>query len=567
MESEDIVTFCHKDLSNSSYNVFREMRKKNELCDLTMKVRDHSFAAHKVILAGSIPYFRKAFRDGSTEKEAKEIDLANLDPVALESLINFAYSGKVAISAQNVRALLLTSHFLRIKQVREACIQFLAKRIDASNVIDVHELSETLDISMLYELSSRYIGKNFEEFSKSESFLNTPYPWIREIISRDELDVSSEETVVEAILKWVKVSLPERGPIMHKLIREVRVSFLPTEYWMKLSASEELIHNSVHCRDFIDRVKKYHMAKDKSDFEKLKTDPRRCSTVRYDLYAVCRRDGGLISVKKCDVVQEKWLDISESRISSDALSHVFSVNEKIFVLLPKTIHVFDMKKKKWEKLELMHAKTEGSAIAIYKNKMYLFGAVSPSYRQKVRCFDTGNKKWLKDTLMKVGRDYAAATTLDDSIYVTGGYNAAHKRINCVDKYSPSSGHWSECASMLSPKTSHGCVSLNGKIYVCGGFTINGLSRESEVYDPIINRWNLIATMRFSRSNFSFVPYNGKLFAIGGKMGAFAFPADCETYDPECDLWKSAFAMPSGFQSAVSICTARQASLATCAIND
>lgn len=47
---------------------------------------------------------------------------------ALESLINFAYSGMVKIDNQNVQSLMVGSAFLQLNKVRDACADFLISR-------------------------------------------------------------------------------------------------------------------------------------------------------------------------------------------------------------------------------------------------------------------------------------------------------------------------------------------------------------------------------------------------------------------------------------------------------
>lgn len=47
---------------------------------------------------------------------------------ALEALINFAYSGHVAIDQQNVQSLLIGSSFLQLQNVKDACCSFLQER-------------------------------------------------------------------------------------------------------------------------------------------------------------------------------------------------------------------------------------------------------------------------------------------------------------------------------------------------------------------------------------------------------------------------------------------------------
>jgi len=52
---------------------------------------------------------------------------------ALESLINFAYNGHIAIDQQNVQALLIGASFLQLQNVKDACCSFLQQRYCLNN--------------------------------------------------------------------------------------------------------------------------------------------------------------------------------------------------------------------------------------------------------------------------------------------------------------------------------------------------------------------------------------------------------------------------------------------------
>lgn len=47
---------------------------------------------------------------------------------ALETLINFAYSGRISINVNNVQSLLIGASFLQLKWVRNACATFIKER-------------------------------------------------------------------------------------------------------------------------------------------------------------------------------------------------------------------------------------------------------------------------------------------------------------------------------------------------------------------------------------------------------------------------------------------------------
>jgi hypothetical protein len=62
----------------------------------------------------------------------------------MESLINFAYSGKVVISTSNVQNLMLGASFLQLTRVRDACAEFLQQRLSPQNVLGIRHFAESV---------------------------------------------------------------------------------------------------------------------------------------------------------------------------------------------------------------------------------------------------------------------------------------------------------------------------------------------------------------------------------------------------------------------------------------
>lgn len=68
-------------------------------------------------------------------------------------------------------------------------------RLHPHNVLGIRAFADTLACWSLVEASNRYLQKHFVDVSVSEEFLNLNFSDVREIISRDELNVPSEECV------------------------------------------------------------------------------------------------------------------------------------------------------------------------------------------------------------------------------------------------------------------------------------------------------------------------------------------------------------------------------------
>ena len=52
------------------------------------------------------------------------------------------------------------------------------------------------------------------------------------------------------------------------------------------------------------------------------------------------------------------------------------------------------------------------------------------------------------------------------IYVVGGNNGGP--LSTTELYDPQAASWTRRAGMVGPRTEHGCVALDGKLYAVGG---------------------------------------------------------------------------------------------------
>lgn len=95
--------------------------------------------------------------------------------------------------------------------------------------------------------------------------------------------------------------------------------------------------------------------------------------------------------------------------------------------------------------------------------------------------------------------------------------------------------------MLSKRCRLGVASLNGKLYVAGGYDGNVFLKSVECFDPALNRWSYVAPMNVKRSRVALVANCGKLYAIGGYDGTSNL-SSIEVYDAELNSWTFAASM-------------------------
>jgi N-acetylneuraminic acid mutarotase len=97
--------------------------------------------------------------------------------------------------------------------------------------------------------------------------------------------------------------------------------------------------------------------------------------------------------------------------------------------------------------------------------------------------------------------------------------------------------WVSKASMHQARRGMGVAVVNGKIYVIGGYTKNGVVGTNEEYDPATDTWTLKKPMPTPRWRFAIAVYDNKIYCIGGETAySSQYSGVNEVYDPATDTW-------------------------------
>lgn len=103
--------------------------------------------------------------------------------------------------------------------------------------------------------------------------------------------------------------------------------------------------------------------------------------------------------------------------------------------------------------------------------------------------------------------------------------------------------WSSMAPLPSPRSRLTAVYHDGKVYVIGGDTRDGVTGAVEEYDPSSNSWRARSSKPIPVRNMGAALIGGRLLVPGGYSADDEVIADLEVYDAEADSWESAAPMP------------------------
>lgn len=145
--------------------------------------------------------------------------------------------------------------------------------------------------------------------------------------------------------------------------------------------------------------------------------------------------------------------------------------------------------------------------------------------------------WSSRTPMPTPRADLAAVTVNGKIYVVGGYNGTHN-LATMEEYDPETDTWTPRASMPTVRGWLTATVLDGKIYVLGGSNGTNYLTTMEVYDPKTDTWTSQTPMPTPRYGLAAVTVGELIYAIGGQndIGP-GYQAIVEEYNPYTDTWR------------------------------
>ncbi len=183
------------------------------------------------------------------------------------------------------------------------------------------------------------------------------------------------------------------------------------------------------------------------------------------------------------------------------------------------------------------------------NRMYVIGGYdNTTFTQtdRVEMYNPTTEAWTELTPMPTPRDYPVCWTLDGKIWVLGGYNGNVGDVYSLEIYDPVSDSW----ETRSTPVSYGRSSYWNGGAIKGMVYLNTYSNEVLIYDPVLDDWtNNIAGGGQSFYGASTAVIDDKLYIVGGWDGS-AYSSQMSVFDPADNSTTVLSSMPTDRQEPV-----------------
>lgn len=234
------------------------------------------------------------------------------------------------------------------------------------------------------------------------------------------------------------------------------------------------------------------------------------------------------AVERYDPSTEQWTPISASKPTRVRNIDAAPIGEWIFVPGGLTaegeptsvVEAFNPKEEVWQKVASMPRPLFGYALAVYSNKLYLFGGRDDrGYVNTTYIYDPQQDEWTDGRAMPTRRAYAAASGLGSRIFVVGGYDGQRELSTC-EAYNPEQDTWESCAPLTVGRGGLGLAGVANQLYVVGGGWRNYFWF-SERHNPNTGEWSPFETPVSQQwRNFGVASMPDKFYVAGGWNGEY-----------------------------------------------
>uniref|UniRef100_A0A3P9DJW6 Kelch like family member 10 n=1 Tax=Maylandia zebra TaxID=106582 RepID=A0A3P9DJW6_9CICH len=518
-------------LPYKSSSVNNELCLEGQFCDAIIKVEDVEFPVHRIILCNCTPYFRALFTHCS-DPDKQVFNIPGLSSEMMALIINFAYTGSVSITGENVVELLMAADQFNAMDIVKLCSDFLGEQLCPENCVGIWQFTKVCLSPELRTKTYHYIISNFEQVVLEEEFLHLTVEELADILDREDLNVWETTFEIHSHILFCHLSIGPTG-------------LMTSDYLKDNVLSSELVEANSECLSMISNAI--------LDIHDLGSRP--FMSALYHPLARPRLGGEPTNgIEAYDCRANRWVNVTNNLECPRAYhgaaflnGYVYSVGGFDGVEHFNSVRRFDLTTHAWNEVAPMHSRRCYVSVTVLNGFIYALGGHDGHVRlSSAERYQPEINQWSLIAPMHEQRSHASCTTLNNRIYICGGLNG-NECLQTAEYYNPESNQWTMISPMNSRRSGIGVIAYADHVFAVGGFDGNNYLRTAEAYNPHTNTWNLVFSMLTPRSNFGIEVIDDRLFVVGGFNG-FTTTSDVEYYTALTNEWYEACCVMSGLSN-------------------
>ncbi|GAB6023335.1 hypothetical protein CHUAL_014213 [Chamberlinius hualienensis] len=461
-ESKIKKSFVYEDPEqlNATLKGLNTLRKNKHFCDVVLMIGAHEIHAHRPVLACASPYLFELF--STSTNSANRIDrfkLEDVDKDAFERLVNYAYTARLEVPHDRVKAVYMTAVRLNMDDVAKSCGQYLVTHLSPQNCIGIRSMQGLCSDYELCGGIDNYIQQEIKEVSQGKELHALALVKVA-VLRNDqtEMDAIPGHQLCSMVLDWIR---QEWDCDVTKLATEkVHMLYIDNDLYLRDCSDIENgdANDSELIQDYKHKSKRFPQPSNgrrKRDVFDIPAKPRQL------LYSRSTSDSSISSEGSED---NPWKVIACMSTGDYSVLGVVVLNNKLFTLSVK------------QKLNQPSKASLPRTPAVKHSESY--SLLQP---------------------MNSARCSVGTAELDGHLLVCGGYDRG-ECLKTVQSYSPKTNRWSMLQSMKHSRGRFSITVVGSKVYAVGG--CDGVKEldSVECYDAANDKWTMSPRLLFPRSN-------------------------------------------------------------------
>lgn len=501
------------------------LRVNRELTDVILSVQGHDFLSHRVILAAASQYFRAMFCSGLKESHEERVEIKGLDSSTMRSLLEYTYTSRAQLTPSNVQRILEAASQFQFMRVVDACSNFLSKSMHLESCVGILNLADCHALPALRTTAQDYIATRFSQVAQQQDFLELPAESMEAVLQRDDLDVKYEESVFEALMRWIRARQDQRFTALARLLSHVRLPLLEPSYFVEKVESDELIRRCSEAFPLLQEARVFHLSGREVVSERTKPRLQHYLSEVFLIIGGCTKDERFISTVTClDPLRRSRLEVARlpmTEMEDEAQNRKWvefaciTFHNEVYISGGKetqhNVWKYNGALDKWIQIDSLSTGRWRHKMAVHSGKVYALGGFDGVDRlASVEAYDPFHNRWMQVTPLTEGVSSFAAASFDRWIYVIGGGPNGKLATDKVQRWEPGTDCWELRASIPMETKCTNAVTFKNCIYIVGG-----AMHAMYCYSPLSDSWSLVTRLG-ERASCAIAACNNKLFITGGR---------------------------------------------------
>lgn len=481
------------------------------LTDVVISVQEETFNCHKIILATFSTFFKSMFTSGMIESDQNAtVGLPNIEPNIMRKIIQFMYVGE-GFDSEFADEMLLTADYLQIESIKTVCLKQIKHKLNCNNIFKYWRLSEeNVAYKDLRRACKNLVAKNFKLLWSKHGFVQLSCNQIVALLQEENLNVSDENIVCDAVDRWIKHDIAKRKRHLASIFENVRLPLASEVNLLKFKTEFPYSKDS-KLDEFLKEAKCFHEKYDRQSL--LVGQSKRTSyrlRVRQEHVIIVLAGGEDDSNERSRAMWSFWPSLMKWKRLSDLPKEVHSENSGPAICSYGLSNIlysggyendcfyrYDGKHDKWIELPHLNHDRAGHSMIVIKNCVYVFGGMaydhSPSAeflaRKSFKTIDVYNmtdQSTGQDAEKSMFENHKTTDHFDEKLDRnddTSSIKSENESDNDDHDDCGSSdgdtggGNWTRYGKLLHPIVDGQVVVDDEKIYIFGGVTV-----DNEEYD-------------------------------------------------------------------------------------